>query len=239
MNPVHAIVQAGGLGQRIRPVAGATPKPMLDVGGMSMIERLLCQITGAGINRITVVLGSQAESIREHVLRTVGRLPKRPEVDFFIEERALGNAGALGLIDTGNSTTLLCFADLVTELSFEQLRAVHEERGCNVTLTSHYEHHQLTLGELVDEGHRVVAYNEKPKKRFLICSGIALFDPTAMRVARTLPQPYGLSDLVSGCLRAGCSVSHWLHEAYWIDVNTPELLARARAENAQLELAAS
>jgi len=212
---------------------------MLDVGGMSMIERLLCQITGAEISRITVVLGSQAESIREHVLRTVERMPKRVDLDFFIEERALGNAGALGLTDTGKRTTLLCFADLVTELSFEQLCAVHEERGCNVTLTSHYEHHQLSLGELVNDGHRVVAYNEKPRKRFLICSGIALFDPTAMGVARTLPQPFGLADLVSGCLQAGCSVNHWLHEAYWIDVNTPELLARARAESANPELALS
>jgi hypothetical protein len=60
-----------------------------------------------------------------------------------------------------------------------------------------------------------------------------------MGVARTLPQPFGLADLVSGCLRVGCSVNHWLHEAYWIDVNTPELLARARAESANPELALS
>jgi NDP-sugar pyrophosphorylase family protein len=91
----------------------------------------------------------------------------------------------------------------------------------------------------VTDGEQVVAYNEKPRKRFLICSGIALFDPVAMRVARTLAQPFGLADLVSACLRSGCSVTHWLHEAYWIDVNTPELLAQARAETVQPELATS
>jgi NDP-sugar pyrophosphorylase family protein len=123
---------------------------------------------------------------------------------------------------------LLCFADLVTALDFAQLIHIHRERQHDVTLASHYEHHQLTLGELLVDGDTVRGYQEKPRKAFLICSGIAIFDARAMRVARELPRPYGISNLVLAMLSAGCSVTHWLHGAYWIDVNTPELLARAR-----------
>jgi NDP-mannose synthase len=239
MTHVHAIIQAGGLGQRIRPAAGSIPKPLLAIGGTPMIERLLCQVTAAGIRRITVVLGSQGESVRAHVLRTARSLPDDVHLDFFVENSGLGNAGALGLIDTGNDTALLCFADLVTDLSFATLCAIHAQRGCNVTLTSHYEYHQLSLGELVVEGDAVQGYSEKPRKRFLICSGIALFDANAMAVARRMPRPFGISDLVSTSLREGCSVTHWLHEAYWIDVNTPELLTRAREDNAARKARAS
>ncbi len=230
MSDIHAIVQAGGAGQRISNVAPGVPKPLLPVGGVPMIERLLRQLADAQIRRITVVLGPNGQSIRTRVLRHAESLSRAPELDFFEEHTALGNAGALGEMDTGDRDVLLCFADLVTDLDFTRLRAIHAQRGCNVTLTSHFEHHQLTLGELVVDGDTVQGYLEKPRKAFLICSGIALFDPRAMRVARALPRPFGLSDLVLATLSAGCSVTHWHHRAYWIDVNTPELLARARED---------
>ena len=123
---------------------------------------------------------------------------------------------------------LLCFADLVTDIDFAKLLAIHRERGRDVTLTSHYEHHQLTLGELLVEGDEVRGYQEKPRKAFLIFSGIAIFNAHAMAVARALPSPYGISSLVVWALEAGCSVTQWQHGAYWIDVSTPELLERTR-----------
>jgi NDP-sugar pyrophosphorylase family protein len=230
MSDIHAIVQAGGAGQRISTVAPGVPKPLLPVGGVPMIERLLQQLTDAGIRRVTVVVGPNGQSIRTRVMRHCESLPRSVQLDFFEERMALGNAGALGEIDTRDRDVLLCFADLVTDLDFTRLREIHAQRGCNVTLTSHFEHHQLTLGELVVDGDTVQGYLEKPRKAFLICSGIALFDARAMRVARGLARPFGLSDLVLATLSTGCSVTHWHHRAYWIDVNTPELLARARED---------
>jgi NDP-mannose synthase len=228
MAQLHAVIQAGGLGQRIRAAAQGTPKPMLPVGGVPMVERLVRQIVQAGIHRMTVVIGPNGASIRACVIRLLAQLPHKPEVSFFEERTALGNAGALGEIATGDDDVLLCFADLVTEIDFAALIAVHRERAHDVTLTSHHEHHQLTLGELVVEGDEVRGYQEKPRKAFLICSGIAIFSARAMATARAMPRPYGLSNLVLAALEAGCSITHWLHGAYWIDVNTPELLAEAR-----------
>jgi NDP-sugar pyrophosphorylase family protein len=193
-----------------------------------MVERLLQQLAASGIQRITVVIGTNGHDIRTRVQRLAESLPGPLTLDFFEEHTALGNAGALGEIDTGDADVLLCFADLVTDLDFAHMAEIHARRGCNVTLTSHIEHHQLTLGELVVDGDAVKGYLEKPRKAFLICSGIALFDARAMRVARTLARPFGLSGLVLAALADGCRVTHWQHRAYWIDVNTPELLARAR-----------
>ncbi len=228
MAQLHAVIQAGGLGQRIRSVANDTPKPMLPVGGVPMVERLVRQIAKAGIRRMTVVLGPNGASIRACVNRVLAQMPEPLEVSFFEERSPLGNAGALGEIATGDDDVLLCFADLVTEIDFAELIDVHRERAHDVTLTSHYEHHQLTLGELLVEGDEVRGYQEKPRKAFLICSGIGIFNARAMATARALPRPYGLSQLVLAALDSGCSVTHWQHGAYWIDVNTPELLARAR-----------
>lgn len=230
MARVHAVIQAGGLGQRIRAVAHDTPKPMPAVGGVPMIERLVQQLVDAGIRRMTVVLGPNGSGIRARVTRLLTTLPVDLDVTFFEEHAPLGNAGALGEIDTGDDDVLLCFADLLTDIDFAVLVSVHRDRQHDVTLTSHFEHHQLTLGELQVDGDEVRGYQEKPRKAFLICSGIAIFDARAMAVARALPRPYGISNLVLATLNANCSVTHWHHGAYWIDVNTPELLERARGD---------
>ena len=49
-------------------------------------------------------------------------------------------------------------------------------------------------------------------------------------MARALPRPFGLVDLVNAALGAGCRVTHWQHGSYWIDVNTPELLEQAHRD---------
>ncbi len=79
------------------------------------------------------------------------------------------------------------------------------------------------MGDIVND------YREKPKKQFLICSGIALFEPQVMEIAKHLTPPFGLSDLVNAALDRSCRVTHWTHRALWMDVNTPEILQQARA----------
>ena len=72
----------------------------------------------------------------------------------------------------------------------------------------------------------MVAYREKPEKCFLICSGVAVLERPI--VACIDPErPFGLSDLVTTALARGHSVGHWIHGAFWMDVNTPDDLALA------------
>src|SRR5215207_7325264 len=45
---VHVLIQAGGKGTRLQPATADLPKPMLAVGGMPMVERLLRALIAAG-----------------------------------------------------------------------------------------------------------------------------------------------------------------------------------------------
>jgi len=227
---LHALVQAGGQGQRIRAVAAGRPKPLVELGSVSILERLLRRMIDFGIKRITVVIGPGGNAIEQHLTALRKSIPS--DICIFIERemRPAGNAGALGVVDFDGRPALLCFGDLVTELDFGQLFAIHRERACDITLASHIENHQLSLGELLVAGDEVQRYQEKPRKQFIICSGIAVFSPRALEVARTLPRPFGLVDLVNTALDAGCRVTHWQHGSYWLDINTPELLDQARRD---------
>jgi len=194
-----------------------------------MIARLLRQIAASGSRRIAVVIPHGNDEFRDFLLQLARGLGGA-QLELIEEREPLGNAGVLGTIAGRGGPLLFCFGDLVTELPFERMARIHRERGCDVTLASHYQFHQLSLGELITEDERVCGYVEKPRKQFLICSGVAIFEPRVLELARTLAVPFGLVDLINAALQASCSVTHWLHEAYWIDVNTPELLEQARSD---------
>ena len=219
---VHAVLQAGGKGPRLRDVSGDTPKPLVRVGGVPMVERLLRQFLQAGIRRITLITGWKGGAVEEH-LRDLEGLPQDLDLRFLREAVARGNVGSLGRLARDGTPVLLCFADLVTDLDFAKLAERHRQSGVAVTLASHWESHRLTLGELATEGERVVGYFEKPEKRFRICSGIAVFEPEVLELIDG-DAPFDLSDLVHTALARGHRVVHWEHGAFWRDVNTSDTL---------------
>lgn len=57
----NAIVMASGLGTRMRPLTEATPKPLITVGDMPMIETVINGLSMRGVTNITVVVGYLGE----------------------------------------------------------------------------------------------------------------------------------------------------------------------------------
>ncbi len=63
--PEVAVILAAGLGLRLHRETNA-PKPLTKVLGLTLAERVVCALQAADIRRFLVVLGHQAETIREH-----------------------------------------------------------------------------------------------------------------------------------------------------------------------------
>jgi NDP-sugar pyrophosphorylase family protein len=220
---VQAVLQAGGRGERLRPLTDTTPKPLVPVAGMPMIERLVRQLADSGVRTITVITAWLGHRIEEHLGAVTG-LPPELQMSFLRERSPLGTLGALGSIEPRHVRTLFLFADLVTDLDFRQLFAVHLDRGADMTLASHLEGHRLRLGEIESKGDRVTAYSEKPEKLYTICSGIAVFDSS---LARLIEGPAGFSEFVTSAVEGGYHVTHWRHGASWLDVNSQDALTEA------------
>jgi NDP-sugar pyrophosphorylase family protein len=226
--PLRGVLQAGGRGARLAPYTDTIPKPMVAVGGMPMIERLARQFALAGVRRIEIITGWLGEEIENHFAH-LHDLSETIEFSFHREGKPLGNFGGMAGLDLFGETILFSFADLVTELDFAKLLEIHNRNGAQVTLASHFEHYRVSLGEIVTEGSRVLAYNEKPMKSFRICSGMAAINGEVLSVMRR-GQPCGISDFVTAAIAAGYDVEHWEHGSVLVDVNTPERLGTAMSQ---------
>ena len=65
--PHTAMVMAAGLGTRMRPLTDATAKPLLNVAGRSMIDRLLDNLVVAGVSRAVVNVHWCADLVEAHL----------------------------------------------------------------------------------------------------------------------------------------------------------------------------
>jgi NDP-sugar pyrophosphorylase family protein len=223
------VIQAGGKGERMRAGGDPTPKVLIRVQGMPLLERLLRHISAEGARQIYIITGHASEQVEAHVAG-VRDLTDGTELRVIREAAPRGNVGALSELAGIDSPILFTFGDLITNLSFRTLYRIHRERRAAITAASHFERHRLQLGHLITEGDRVIDYREKPEYEFLICSGIMAVEP---QVLSLLPKEgaVGMNRLVMLAVESGLPVTHWTHNADWIDVNTPELLSSANKTN--------
>ncbi len=61
---MKAIILAAGNGERFRKVGIQTPKPLLRLGGLSLLERTVRTAVKAGASEVLIVVGSEAETIQ-------------------------------------------------------------------------------------------------------------------------------------------------------------------------------
>jgi MurNAc alpha-1-phosphate uridylyltransferase len=91
MMPKSAIVLAAGLGTRMRPYNGHIPKPLVAVGGKSLIDYGLDRLADCGVERTVVNVHYLAEAIEKHLAQR-----QQPQI-IISDERAelLGTGGGI------------------------------------------------------------------------------------------------------------------------------------------------
>jgi MurNAc alpha-1-phosphate uridylyltransferase len=86
--PGSAIVLAAGLGTRMRPHNGNIPKPLVAVGGKSLIDYSLDRLAEAGVSRAVVNVHHLADAIERHLASR-----KTPQIVISDERGALLDTG--------------------------------------------------------------------------------------------------------------------------------------------------
>jgi len=91
MMPKSAIVLAAGLGTRMRPYNGHLPKPLVAVGGKSLIDYGLDRLSDAGVERAVVNVHHLADAVEQHLAAR-----RKPRI-VISDERAelLGTGGGI------------------------------------------------------------------------------------------------------------------------------------------------
>lgn len=89
----QAMILAAGLGTRMEHLTVDVPKPMIEVNGMSLIERHLHYLFAHNIKKIVINLHYKAEMLQEFICNLA--ISKKLDIYFSYEDVLLGTAGGV------------------------------------------------------------------------------------------------------------------------------------------------
>ncbi|MBX9691139.1 MAG: nucleotidyltransferase family protein [Cyanobacteria bacterium] len=169
---IHAVVIAGGKGERLRPYTDQIPKPMVMVSGKPILAYLISWLTQHHIRRITICCGHL-----HHVILDYFGDGSRfgAEIDYLIETEPLGRGGALrkALLHISGSTqeVLALNGDIITNLNIGELTSHHMKSSCIATIVSVPMISPYGIVEIEDTG-LVQGFRSRPTLPYWINAGI-------------------------------------------------------------------
>ncbi|HET7327392.1 MAG TPA: NDP-sugar synthase [Nocardioidaceae bacterium] len=232
---MEAILVAGGLGTRMRPLTVDRPKHLLPVAGVPFLTHQIVKLAHSGVTRVFLATSYQAAEF-EPVLGDGSQLGV--ELVYVTETEPLGTAGALrnvaGLLDSGAGDPVLVLnGDILSGHDITGQVARHRAGGAEVTL------HLVEVADprafgCVPTGadDRVTAFMEKspdPVSR-QVNAGCYVF---RREVLDAIPSGRPVSverETFPALLRAGALLLGHRDSAYWRDVGSPRALVRASCD---------
>jgi len=160
---VDAVILVGGFGTRLRPLTLSVPKPLLPVGNVPIVERIIASLERAGVTRAVLALGFKPEPF----------LAAFPDgrcggvaLEYAVEPEPLDTAGAIAFAARHagiSSTFVVANGDILTSLDVSRVVDFHRASGAEGTLHLVPVDDPSQFGVVeTDPSGRVMRFVEKP-----------------------------------------------------------------------------
>lgn len=217
--PQLMVVMAGGEGTRLRPHTADCPKPLLPVSGKPMLQHILERAKSEGFTQFVFAVNYLGHMIEDH-FGDGARWDVH--IEYLREERPLGTAGALSLLNPRPSMPFLVTnGDVLTQVQYGDMLDFHCRQGAAATMAVRQQEWQSAFGVVRTKGLEIVGFEEKPVIRHMVNAGIYVLQPEALDAldgAVRCDMPTLFDRLRARELR---TLVYPMHEP-WLDVGRPE-----------------
>ncbi|MFA6548089.1 MAG: nucleotidyltransferase family protein [Candidatus Magasanikbacteria bacterium] len=157
---MKAIILAGGLGTRLRPLTDEIPKPLLTISGKPIIEHAILNFKKHGIDEIILSIGYRAEKIKEYF---DDGSKWGVKIEYCIEDTPLGTGGALKKAAQGIAETFLAInGDNLADFDWSEAIKTHQATGAKITLQLFPVEDVTKYGIARLDNGKIVEFIEKP-----------------------------------------------------------------------------
>lgn len=224
---MKALILAGGMGTRLRPLTFSTPKPLLPLLDRPMVMHIIDSLPKE-VDTVVLAVSYMKDHLesffREH---DCGR-----RVVLVNEEEPLGTGGAIRNVRRHLDDTFFCFnGDIISSLDLRDLLSFHRKHGGIGTLSLWQVPDPSAFGVVGLDGSRIINFQEKPAPGTaisdLINAGVYVFQPELLD--HIPPGVVSLERQVFPNI-LGKGLHGYRFQGYWVDCGTPESYLRAQAE---------
>jgi dTDP-glucose pyrophosphorylase len=230
----NAIVMAGGLGTRLRPLTDNVPKPLLPIGDKPVLERTVEQLRSSGVMRVHMATHYMPQAISDHFGDGAAF---GLDIDYVHEQQPLGTAGVLSLIAEKEleEPLLVVNGDIVTRVSYRAMFDFHRESHADMTVAVRQYEFSVPYGVVDTDGSEILGIREKPTQKMFVNAGIYILEP---HVPRYVPsgRRFDMTDLIEALLTDKKCVVPFPISEYWLDIGQMDDYERAQvdAQNGRL-----
>lgn len=222
-----AVILAGGLGTRLRPLTKVIPKPLLPVGDRSVLEVQISQLKKHGIRTIFFATNYKSALMESYFGdgRAFG-----VDIRYSLEKKKLGTCGPLSLLrEELTKPFVVLNGDILSNLDFKKAFAFHKKHKAALTVVTKEISLPLSYGEVLADGPLIKNVKEKPDIRVEVAAGIYLMSPDIFQV---IPdnEEFGMDQLIHTMLKAKKPVYRYKMEEYWLDIGRMEDYEKAQED---------
>ncbi|MGE5351528.1 MAG: nucleotidyltransferase family protein [Ignavibacteriales bacterium] len=213
--PLHAVIMAGGRGERLRPLTDNVPKPMLPLGDKPIIEHNIDRLISYGIEKITISVRYLANQIMDYF---GDGSEKGIKIDYVQETEPLGTIGCLSLLDDIKYEDILVLnSDLFTNIDFEDFYLSFVESKADMAVASIPYSIDIPYAIMELNENSITSFKEKPKNTYYANAGIYLLKKECVNL---IPKNgfYNSTDLMDYILHNSGKLIHSPITGYWIDI---------------------
>ena len=164
-------LMAGGKGIRLLPLTKKTPKPLLRIKGIPIIERIISNFRNQGFKNFIISVNYLGYKIKKYL----GDGKKlRVNITYIDEKKYLGTAGSLSLINFTKAIfpIVITNSDLISEIDYNNLISYHNTKTADLTICAKNKIFQMPYGSILQNREKVTKIIEKPNINHLINAGV-------------------------------------------------------------------
>ncbi len=224
-----AIILAGGLGSRLRPLTEAIPKPLIPVHGKPILEHTIKQLSKHGVKNIIISVGYKAQQIMGY-FGDGSRWSLK--ISYFVESEPLGTGGAVKLAARElREPFLLVWGDNLMDINYSQMKKDFPGNNAPIMMALTHREDVENFGVARLEQNKIAAFVEKPKREdapsTFINAGAFIINPSCLRIL-----PDGRSSIEKDCFEKLAllgEISAFIHSGQWFPTDTLEKYYHANA----------
>lgn len=224
LQDVEVVIMAGGKGTRLYPYTKILPKPLIPIGDVPIMERIIDRFCDYGVKHFTATLNYRKTMIRSYF----ADLMTNYHMDYVEEKQPLGTAGSLQLITSGfDKPFIVTNCDILIDADYADIYRHHCESGNILTIVTALKDVLVPYGVVYAKENAIVkSMEEKPKMSYFVNTGMYVLNPELIRM---IPRDtfYHMTDLANDLLSQGRQVGMYpVSENSFLDMGEFEEMRR-------------
>lgn len=213
---VTALILAGGLGTRLRPLTFSVPKPMVALNGKPILIRLIEHLKFYDIDDLFLSTGYMSNIIEAYVEsgEKFGVNAK-----YLKEESPLGTAGPLSLLNTEHTKdyVLLMNGDIYTTININDLINFHIKNKSDITVVTKNHEIESRYGSIKTKKNTILSIEEKPTYQSIISCGIYVVNKNILNNVKK-SEFITMPELITECICKNLKVSQYMFDGLWMPI---------------------